>query len=591
MDPQLTWIQPGGGVIVHLELLWGKWRRFWLKTFRKGYVARMAELRQGDENRCPHEVLDPRDLKYHCNQGGWYWKPEDDPFTRRDKIPFARFGLAELLVFSLITFGPAALIAGLAVSLSWTGIVAVIAWLAVATFAVIGILIVWFFRDPPRKVPEGDHLVISPADGKVVAIDRIEHDEFIGGPAVQIGIFLSIFNVHINRMPIAGRVIGLTYKPGKYLNALRPESARENEQLAIRVEGTQAPHRRMIARQITGAIARRIVCKLKPGDELASGEQFGMIKLGSRTELVIPDEDGLNIRTKIGDKVSDVPATKNRRQKVFAMLPTLLTLGNATCGFGAITFAARVGPMAAYGDELWAAGALIYVAMIFDMFDGSAARLMNQTSEFGALLDSLCDVVSFGVAPAFLMIQFTRWKHLDEAALSLPEYFAFPPKLLFAIGALFMLCAILRLARFTVETDEDDSHEFFSGLPSPAAAGVVASFPIVMSGIRQLAISPDATGQQLAAALIPVAKVVLPLATIIAACLMISKIRYPHFFNQLFSRRATRNHVIMMLVSVMALAFMHQAILFIAFVYFAFGAPLRTLWTDRILPRFKRKSA
>lgn len=303
MDPQLTWIQPGSGVIVHLELAWGRWRRFWLKTFRKGYVARMAELRQGDENRCPHEVLDPRDLKFHCNQGGWYWKPEDDPFKGRDRIPFARWGLAELLVFSLMTFGPAVLLAVLAVSLSWTGPAAIVAWLAVATLTVIGGLIVWFFRDPPRAIPQGDHLVVSPADGKVVAIDRIEHDEFIGGPAVQIGIFLSIFNVHINRMPIAGRVIGLTYKPGKYLNALRPESARENEQLAIRMEGTQAPHRRMIARQITGAIARRIVCELKPGDELAAGDQFGMIKLGSRTELVIPDEPGLKITVNLGDKV------------------------------------------------------------------------------------------------------------------------------------------------------------------------------------------------------------------------------------------------------------------------------------------------
>lgn len=301
MDPQLTWIQPGGGVIVHLEMLWGKWRRCWLKTFRKGYVARMAALRQGDENRCPHEVLDPRDLKFHRNQGGWHWKPEDDPFTGRDKILFARAGLAELMVFSLITFGPATALAYLAASLS--GVAAIAAWLAVATFAIIGGLIVWFFRDPNRVIPAGEHLVVSPADGKIVAIEDLEHDDFIGGPAVKIGIFLSIFNVHINRSPIAAKVIGLTYKPGQYLNALRPESARENEQVAIRIEGNHAPHRRMIARQITGAIARRIVCWLKPGDDLAAGEQFGMIKLGSRTELLIPKEEGLQIRIAIGDKV------------------------------------------------------------------------------------------------------------------------------------------------------------------------------------------------------------------------------------------------------------------------------------------------
>ena len=140
-------------------------------------------------------------------------------------------------------------------------------------------------------------------DGKIVDIEELEHDEFVGGPAVKIGIFLSIFNVHINRAPMAGRVIGLKYRPGKYLNALRPESARENEQLAVMLESPEPPYRGMVIRQITGAIARRIVCWVKPGDTLDAGEQFGMIKLGSRTELVLPREASLEIRTKMGDKV------------------------------------------------------------------------------------------------------------------------------------------------------------------------------------------------------------------------------------------------------------------------------------------------
>ena len=303
MDPQLKWIQPGGGVIVHLELLWGKLRRAWLKTFRRGYVKRMAELRQGDENRCPHDVLDPRDMKFFKNQGGWHWKPEDDPFRGREKIPFARWGLAELMVFSLFFFGGAGLLTWLTVSIPLQGVGAIVAWLGVAALSVIGILIVWFFRDPPRTIPHGDNLVLSPADGKVVEIIDIDHDEFIGGPATQIGIFLSIFNVHINRMPLAGRVIAMRYKPGKYLNAMRPESARENEQLAVCMEGTNAPHRRLVVRQITGAIARRIVNDLKPGDELGAGDKFGMIKLGSRTEILMPKEDALQIRVQVGDKV------------------------------------------------------------------------------------------------------------------------------------------------------------------------------------------------------------------------------------------------------------------------------------------------
>jgi phosphatidylserine decarboxylase len=303
MDPQLKWIQPGGGVICHLELAWGRVRRAWLKTFRPGYVKRMAACRQGTFNGCPHEVLDPRDLKFFRNQGGYSWAPSDDPFRWRDRIPFARAGLAELMVFSAITFGPALLIALVLLTGPWPVAAQVVGWLVVATLAVIGGLIVWFFRDPPRTVPTAPGLVVAPADGTVVAIEELGHDDFVGGPAVQIGIFLSIFNVHINRSPVAARVIGLKYKKGKYLNALRPESARENEQLAVRLQESAAPFRKYVVRQITGAIARRIVCWLKPGDDLSRGEQFGMIKLGSRTELVMPREAGLRITTKLGDKI------------------------------------------------------------------------------------------------------------------------------------------------------------------------------------------------------------------------------------------------------------------------------------------------
>lgn len=307
MDPQIGRIQPGGGVVVQLELAWGRWRRFWLRTFRPGYVRRMAALRKGEFNGCPHDVLDPRDLKFFRNQGGYYWEPADDPFRWRDRIPFARAGLAELLVFGLLTFGPAAALAVWLLtrtdlagtdSLLWMA-----AWFVVAGLVVCGGLVVWFFRNPIRRVPADSGLVVSPADGKVVEIVDLDHDDFVGGPAVRIGIFLSIFNVHINRSPVAGRVIGVGYLRGKFLNALRPESARENEQLAVRLQETAAPYRRYVIRQITGAIARRIVCWLKPGDDLARGEQFGMIKLGSRTELVLPREAGLAIRAKIGDKV------------------------------------------------------------------------------------------------------------------------------------------------------------------------------------------------------------------------------------------------------------------------------------------------
>jgi len=303
MDPQLTSIQPGGGWIIRLELAWGRLRRWYLRTFRSAYVKRMRALRKGDFNGAPHEVLDPRDLKFYENQGGYHWDRGDDPFTWRDRLPFVRAGLAELIVSSVVTFGGAAAAAGAAQAMRFTGVLLGAAWLLATALAVIGVLIVWFFRNPRRAVPTEAGLIVSPADGKLVSIEEIEHDDFIGGPAVVIGIFLSIFNVHVNRSPAAGRVIGLRYRPGKCLNALRPESARENEQLAVRLECDEPPHRRMIVRQITGAIARRIVCRLKPGDVLERGEIFGMIKLGSRTELVLPREAGLKLRAKLGDRV------------------------------------------------------------------------------------------------------------------------------------------------------------------------------------------------------------------------------------------------------------------------------------------------
>lgn len=275
---------------MRLELAWGALRRAYLKTFRRGYVERMRRLRQGNENVCPHEVLDPRDVKFHRNLGGYFWAKEHDPYTWRDRLPFARVGLAELLLMG----------GGL---LAITAAVLYVSPLLAIPPAIAAALIFWFFRDPRRVAPTQAGLVVAPADGKIVAIDYLEHDEFVGGPAVQVGIFLSVFNVHINRAPVAGRVIGFTYRPGKFLNALLPRSARENEQLAMRYEEDAAPYRRYVVRQIAGVLARRIVCWVRPGEHLERGEQFGMIKLGSRTELVLPRDESLVIETQLGARV------------------------------------------------------------------------------------------------------------------------------------------------------------------------------------------------------------------------------------------------------------------------------------------------
>ncbi|MBX3413487.1 MAG: phosphatidylserine decarboxylase family protein [Pirellulales bacterium] len=291
LSPEIRSIQPGGGNCYSLELAWGCVRRWYLRTFRRGYVARMAALRQGDPTGYPHPMLDPRDLKFFRNQGNLAWEAADDPFAWRERIPFARWGLAELFLMG-------APLAAITFVLGYW----LTPWAAIPT-AIVLALVVYFFRDPPRRVPTEPGLYVSPADGRIVDVAEVEHDEFIGGPAVRIGIFLSIFNVHINRAPCRARVIRLRYSPGEFRNALDPSSLIHNENMWIGLEEEDAPHRKLILRQVAGAIARRIVCDTRPGEVLERGRKFGMIKLGSRTELLMAASLGLKINVKPGDNV------------------------------------------------------------------------------------------------------------------------------------------------------------------------------------------------------------------------------------------------------------------------------------------------
>jgi phosphatidylserine decarboxylase len=160
-------------------------------------------------------------------------------------------------------------------------------------------LVFYFFRNPRRVVPQEVDAIVSPADGVVAEVTELDHYDFLDGPAVRIGIFLSIFNVHINRSPREARVLAMHYKPGEFLNALNPESAIRNEFMWIGLEDLARPGVRLAVRQISGLIARRIVCALRPGQPLRRGEDFGMIKLGSRTELIMP-RDAVTVETAIG---------------------------------------------------------------------------------------------------------------------------------------------------------------------------------------------------------------------------------------------------------------------------------------------------
>ena len=140
----------------------------------------------------------------------------------------------------------------------------------------------WFFRDPQRSVPGGEGLVVSPADGLLTSIERIDTP---AGEQIRISIFLSVVDVHVNRSPIGGVIRGIRYQKGKYLNAMSPDSAEQNEQNIVEVEGEGC---RIVFKQIAGLLARRIVFNKKVGDRLERGERVGLIKFGSRTDVILP---------------------------------------------------------------------------------------------------------------------------------------------------------------------------------------------------------------------------------------------------------------------------------------------------------------
>jgi len=157
---------------------------------------------------------------------------------------------------------------------------------------------IFFFRDPEREIPNGKGLVVSPADGTVIAIEEIEEPEFFGATTQRISIFLSVFNVHVNRMPVEGVVDLFRYQRGRFHVASLPEASSENEQSVI---GVSSPWGKVLFKQIAGLIARRIVCNLQAGHRMQRGERFGIIKFGSRMEVYLPRE--VEVKVRLRDKV------------------------------------------------------------------------------------------------------------------------------------------------------------------------------------------------------------------------------------------------------------------------------------------------
>ena len=180
-------------------------------------------------------------------------------------------------------------------------IVAVIAWYVshllwlVALPVVLAMFFLWFFRDPSRKVPDGPGLIVSPGDGKV---EQVEWIEFPDGGRLRMTIFLNVFDVHVNRVPVGGVVTLAEHHEGQFMNAMKPESAVHNEQTLITID---AGGYTVSFKQIAGLLARRIVCNLKVGDRVERGQRMGLIKFGSRVDVLMPAET--NPQVKVGDRV------------------------------------------------------------------------------------------------------------------------------------------------------------------------------------------------------------------------------------------------------------------------------------------------
>ena len=212
------------------------------------------------------------------------------------RIPLTKYGWPQVVVI------PAVLIVAMVVFAVGTKAFLPLWAIIVVEGLLAGVLIfsLAFFRDPLRQGPTETNLLLAPADGRITDIEIEE------GTVLRIGIFLSIFNTHINRAPCNVKVEEIAYKKGRYKNAMNPQSAQVNESNDLSLTRTDSPQDRLILRQISGAIARRIVCDTKEGQELSAGEKFGMIKFGSRTELYVTSQDSkykMKCLVQKGDKV------------------------------------------------------------------------------------------------------------------------------------------------------------------------------------------------------------------------------------------------------------------------------------------------
>jgi phosphatidylserine decarboxylase len=206
-------------------------------------------------------------------------------------VPLTRHGAREMLIGTLVLVAVASVVGHF---LPWLSLlfIPILIWL----FA--------FFRDPVRLIPTDESIMVSPADGTVSDITEVADDPYLGGPAIRIGIFLSVFNVHINRSPCDAKVLTTIYKEGKFINAMAHSRASDENESNTVVLGEPVSEKPVaVVKQIVGLIARRIIFSGKVGDLLSRGQRIGMIKFGSRTELSIPKSLEPQVTVQIGQTV------------------------------------------------------------------------------------------------------------------------------------------------------------------------------------------------------------------------------------------------------------------------------------------------
>ncbi len=266
----------------------------------------------------------------------------------------------------------------------------------------------------------------------------------------------------------------------------------------------------------------------------------------------------------------ELPPPRRRILRDTTVLPTLMTLMNGIAGFASIHYATKGGLGLATGARLSGAAWLVFVAMAFDAIDGRLARMTRQATDFGAQLDSLCDAISFGVAPAVLMVQTVSMALRSQ----LQPFDVFEAtgshlgRLVMAIAALYMCCALLRLARFNTENAPDVLHHMdFKGLPSPAAAAAVAALVLLFDYVQT---AP--TGWKAAPWLMMTAGATLPAMTSLVALLMVSRFGYPHLINQLIIGRRSLWFIVAAVAGiVVSLLFLQLALTLAVLIYVASG--------------------